>query len=74
MSYLDKKDLLNGINIDLVDEKIIYYTESEIEKKERNILAIECPSCGALNDVPKTGKTRCEYCDRILEDKQIVKK
>jgi len=74
LTDLDNKNLLNGINIDLVDERIIYYKEIENKKKENNVLSVECPSCGALNDIPKAGKTRCEYCDRILEDKSTIKK
>lgn len=66
--YLDKKDLLNGINIDTVDERLIYYEEEQMKKK-KTFSSIECPSCGALNDIPKKGKSRCEYCNRILEDK-----
>jgi len=67
LTYLDKKNLLNGINIDLVDEKIIYYT-IEKHKKEKDFISQNCPTCGALNDVPRNGKARCEYCNNILEN------
>lgn len=72
LSYLDKKDLLNGINIDLVDKKIIYYDIEQL-KKHKDYISITCESCGALNDVPRNGKSRCEYCERILEE-EISKK
>jgi len=65
--YLDEKDLLNGINIDLVDKKIIYYN-IENGTKGKDYISIICSSCGAPNDVPRRGKAKCEYCDRILED------
>lgn len=67
LSYLDKKDLLNGINIDLVDEKIIYYDIEEL-KKTKDYVSVNCESCGAPNQVPRKGKARCEYCERILEE------
>ena len=66
LTYLDKKNLLNGIKIDTIDRKIIYYT---IEKKKTHegYETIHCPNCGALNDVEITGKTRCEYCNTIVK-------
>ena len=67
LDYLDKKNLINGINIDRVDKKIIYYT-IEKQKKEKDYISLNCPNCGALNDVPRTGKARCEYCETIVED------
>ena len=72
LSYLDKKDLLNGINIDLVDERIIYYDIEQL-KKSKDYVSINCESCGALNEVPKKGKIRCEYCERILDGKLLKK-
>lgn len=72
LSYLDKKDLLNGINIDLVDEKIIYY-DIEQSKKSKNFVTVNCETCGAPNEVPKKGKARCEYCDRILTEEEAKK-
>lgn len=70
LDYLDAKNLVNELNIDKVDKKIIYYTV-EKHKKEKDYISIDCESCGALNDVPRNGKTKCEYCDRIIEDKSI---
>lgn len=67
LAYLDEKGLLNGINIDLVDRKIIYY-DIESSKKGKDYVSITCDSCGAPNDVPRKGKARCKYCNRILEE------
>lgn len=66
--YLDEKDLINGIKINKVDQKIIYYT-IEKHKKEKDYITINCPNCGAINDVNRGGKIRCEYCNTIIEDK-----
>lgn len=63
--YLDKKGLLNGIRINTVDKKIIYYT---IEKKKKHDYeTIHCPNCGALNDVDSDSKVRCGYCNGIIK-------
>lgn len=67
LSYLDEKDLLNGINIDLVDKKIVYYDNGKL-KNHKSYVSITCKSCGAINNVPINGKSKCEYCDRILEE------
>lgn len=67
LDYLDKKNLINGLNIDRVDKKIIYYT-IEKHKKEKDYVSVNCKNCGALNDIPRLGKTRCEYCETIMED------
>ena len=67
LSHLDEKDLLNGINIDLVDKKIIYYDDVKL-KNHKSYVSITCKSCGAINNVPINGKSKCEYCDRILEE------
>lgn len=67
--YLDEKGLLNGIIINPIDEKITYYT-IEKHKNEKDFITINCSSCGAINDVNRNGKTRCEYCKRIIEHKK----
>ena len=72
LDYLDKKNLIHGLNIDRVDKKIIYYV-IEKQKKEKDYISINCESCGALNDIPRRGKVRCEYCKRILEDESMKK-
>jgi len=69
LSYLDKKDLLNGINIDLVDKRIIYYEDVK-SKNHQSYVSIICESCGATNEVPGRGKAKCEYCGRILEEEE----
>ena len=66
--YLDEKYLINGLNIDKVDNKIIYYT-IEKHKKEKDYISINCKTCGALIDVPRGGKARCGYCKNIVVDK-----
>lgn len=68
--YLYEKDLLNGIKINEVDKKIIYYT-IEKNKIENDLITISCPNCGALNDLNRGSKTRCEYCDSIIIDNII---
>lgn len=65
LTYLDKKNLLNGIMLDDIDGEIIYYT-LEKRKTVRNRETVHCPNCGALNDVELTGKVRCSYCDSIV--------
>ena len=68
ISYLDDKYLINGLNVDKVDKKIIYYT-LEKHKKEKDYISINCDKCGALVEVPRDGKERCSYCKNIVEDK-----
>lgn len=65
LNYLDNKGLLNGLIIDDVDRTITYYT---IEKKKTNkgYESVHCPNCGALCDVQVDGKTRCNYCNGIV--------
>ena len=31
------------------------------------MVSINCENCGALNDVNRGGKVRCEYCGSIIE-------
>ena len=63
--YLDSKGLINGIRINTVDRKIIYYT---IEKKKKHDYeTIHCPNCGAINDVDSDSKVRCGYCNGIIK-------
>ena len=70
LSYLDDKYLINGINIDKVDKKIIYY-HLEKHKKEKDYLSLNCSKYGALVYVPRLGKARCPYCKNIVSDKKI---
>jgi len=64
LKYLDSKKLLNGIKIDDVDHRIIYYTLEK--RKYKDYRTIHCPNCGALNDVAVGEKVRCGYCDTIV--------
>ena len=68
--YLDNKRLLNGVILDNIDDRIIYY---KLEKRalEKDYVTINCSNCGALLDVKRGSKVRCNHCDTIVEDKQI---
>ena len=66
IEYLDSKGLINGIILNKVDKKIIYYT-IEKHKNEKDVITINCPNCGAINDVNRGSKTRCAYCQTIVE-------
>ncbi len=68
IEYLDSKGLINGIILNKIDKKIIYYT-IEKHKNEKDIITINCPNCGAINDVNRGSKTRCAYCNTIVEYK-----
>lgn len=67
LMYLDSKGLINGILIDEIDRKIIYYT-IEKHKNEKDFITLNCPNCGAINDVNRNGKVKCDYCRTIIED------
>lgn len=69
LCYLDDKHLLNGISINRVDRKIIYYT-IEKHKREKDYITMNCPNCGAINDVDRHGKTRCDYCKTIIDHQE----
>lgn len=72
LKYLIDKKLLNGVIINEVDRKLVYYS-IEKRKKNKDTVSISCPSCGALNDINRSGKKRCDYCDYIIEDDTLVK-
>lgn len=67
LKNLYDKDLINGIKLNEVDKEILYYTV-EKRKKEKDFISMRCGNCGAINDVNRGSKTRCEYCDTIIED------
>ena len=69
LEYLDSKGLINGIILNKVDRKIVYYT-IEKHKNDKDTLTINCPNCGAINDVQRNSKTRCAYCKSIIEYKK----
>lgn len=66
LTNLDKKDLINGIVLNQVDKKIIYYS---LEKKKNytDKITYSCKNCGALNEVERGNKIKCEYCGTIIE-------
>lgn len=66
LCYLDDKGLINGIILNKIDKKIIYYSV-EKHKNELDLVSINCSNCGAINDVNKGSKVRCEYCESIIE-------
>lgn len=70
LKNLYDKDLINGIKLNEVDKEILYYT-IEKNKKEKDFISIRCENCGAINDVNRGSKTRCAYCNTIIEDKTI---
>lgn len=70
LSYLDDKDLINGIILNRVDGTITYYNIKEKHKKSDKITAT-CQNCGAPNEVNRGGKTWCSYCGTIVEDKSL---
>lgn len=67
LKNLYDKDLINGIKLNEVDKEILYYTV-EKRKKEKDYISIRCKNCGAINDVNRGSKVRCEYCGTIIED------
>ena len=68
IKYLNDKGLLNGIVLNDVDRIIVYYTV-EKHKNEKDIITVNCPNCGSINDVTRYSKTRCVYCKTIIEHK-----
>ena len=70
LKYLYDNDLINGVKLNEVDKEILYYTV-EKRKKEKDLISIRCENCGAINDVNRGSKSRCEYCNTIIEDKTI---
>ena len=68
LKYLVDNDLVNGIMLNEVDKEIIYYSLEKIKK--RDLVTTTCPNCGALNDINRGEKKRCEYCKSILEGKK----
>jgi len=70
LMYLIDNDLVHGIKIDPIDRRIIYLaTDKNKTKRSKELVTVNCPRCGALNDINCGLKTRCLYCNSILEDK-----
>ncbi len=70
LKHLDSKGLLNGVKIDDVNRRIIYYS-LEKRKADPQYESIHCPNCGALNDVNVFGNAKCGYCGFILSGSQF---
>lgn len=64
LKYLNDRNLLNGIILNEIDKKLIYYTVEK--RKTTNLKTVHCPNCGALNDIEEGNKTRCNYCNSII--------
>lgn len=73
LTYLDDKDLINGIILNKVDGTITYYNTKEKGNKSDKI-TVTCQNCGAPNKVNRGGKTWCSYCGTIVEDKSLEEK
>lgn len=70
LSYLIENDFIHGIKLDPIDKKIIYLsTGKDKTSHSKDLITINCPRCGALNDINRGVKSRCIYCNSILEDK-----
>ena len=72
LKYLDEKKLINGVILNDVDRRIVYYS---IEKrlKAKDYISINCPNCGRLVDIQRGSKGRCPCCDTIIEDDVMEK-
>lgn len=71
IKYLYDKELLNGIILDDIDRTIKYYSVDK-KLKAKDFVTMQCKHCGAVNDVRRGGKARCEYCNSIVENKEPV--
>lgn len=68
LTYLINNDLVHGLKLDPVDRKIIYLAvDKNKTKHSKDLVTINCPRCGALNDINRGCKTRCLYCNSIIE-------
>lgn len=72
LKYLIDNNIVNGVIYNEVDNKLIYYTV-EKHSKEKNVVSISCPQCGALNDVNYNSKVRCKYCENIISGPKSLK-
>ena len=51
--------------------KVHYSLLNSQKNKRKNSLelkTINCPNCGAINELNKYSKVKCEYCGTIIED------
>ena len=69
LKTLIDKDLLDGVVYNEVDNKLIYYINRQnIEK-----MSITCKYCGAVKEIEKGNKERCEYCNSIIDSDEYLK-
>ena len=69
LKRLIDKDLLDGVAYNEVDDKLIYY----LNKKNIERVSIACKYCGAIKEMTKGNKERCEYCNSIVDSNEIIK-
>lgn len=63
IKYLIEKDLVQGVILNEIDDTLIYY---DANKNGKNLISKKCPNCGAMVELQKGGKARCEYCNSII--------
>lgn len=66
IKHLLELNLINGVKYNEVDNVLTYYSV-EKHNKAKDFITVSCEKCGALNDVERTGKTKCLYCSNIIE-------
>lgn len=74
IKYLIEKDLVEGVIYNEVDDVLIYYDD---KKRGKDLINKKCPNCGAIVELQRGGKERCEYCNSIIdgdENRIITKK
>lgn len=60
--YLYKKNLIPEIEIDEETKTIIFL---DLHRTD-DLITVVCSSCGATNDVNRGSKTKCKYCQSII--------
>lgn len=68
--YLIDKELVVGVEYNENTDKLEYYDIND----SQNIVSINCPSCGAIVDINKGSKKKCEYCNSLIKYKSSLKK
>lgn len=69
LKRLIDKDLLDGVAYNEVDDKLVYYINNKSPEK----ISITCKCCGAVKELIKGNKERCEYCNSIIDSDEIIK-
>ena len=62
IKYLISKELVDGIKYDEKEDKI-----TRVNLKKSSLISVNCPSCGAVNDVKEGRKGHCKYCNAIIK-------